>query len=99
MGLPVARLTDIAVGVCICHIHPIGQVGFIITASGSVRTNNLGNARITDIVLAACGHIGIIITGSSIAKVENLGQARVGDVTVGCFISSIVSGSPDTSCG
>jgi len=99
MGMPVVRLTDVAVGVCVCHLHPIAQVGFVITASGTVKTNNLGNARITDVVMASCGHIGVIVTGSNTVKIESLAQVRVSDQTAGCFISTIISGSPDTFCG
>ena len=96
MGLPAARISDIAVGVCYCHLYPIPQVGFIITGSGTVQINGLGAARLTDIVLAGCGHIGIIVTSSGTVVVEGLGQARLSDITVGCFVSAIATGSPDT---
>jgi uncharacterized Zn-binding protein involved in type VI secretion len=92
----VARLNDMSVGVCSCHKSPISTVGFVITTSPDVFANDLGIARIGDLILASCGHIGIIISGSSIVFSNSINVSRIGDSTVGCFVSTIVTGSPNT---
>lgn len=90
-----ARLTDIWTGVCCCHHDPDCEdmSGPIITASGNVFANNLGQARLTDTTEGWCGHPGFIITASHNAKTNNLGKARVGDLVEGCNIGIIVTGS------
>ncbi|MEM3827992.1 MAG: PAAR domain-containing protein [Conexivisphaerales archaeon] len=92
-----ARLTDIAMGICCCHppIPCIPMVGTIITASPNVSTNSLGQARLTDLVLGACGHIGLIVSGSPNVQVNNLALARVSDAVAGCLIMTIATGSPN----
>lgn len=78
-----ARLTDLAVGVCICHDSPMGMVGHIITGSPNVKINGLQSARLTDTVLGACGHTGTIVSASGNVIVNGLGDARIGDAVVG----------------
>jgi uncharacterized Zn-binding protein involved in type VI secretion len=91
----VARLNDMSTGVCSCHKDPISTVGFVITTSPDVFANSLGIARIGDIILASCGHIGIIVTGSSSVFANSINLSRIGDTTVGCFVSTIITGSSD----
>lgn len=91
-----ARLTDLFVGVCVCHSPPIGMSGTIVTGSGDTNTNGLAIARLTDIVLGHCGHVGAIVSASPNVNVNELGVARVGDSVVGCLIGTIVTGSGDT---
>lgn len=97
----VARLTDVFVGVCMCHppAPPIPMTGIIITRSDDVKTNELGNARKGDIVLGACGHIGLIVEGSDTVQVDSIGVARAGAAVVGCLIGTIVSGSDTVVAG
>lgn len=93
--IPVARLGDRTIGVCNCHDSPITVGGTIVTASIDEYTNDLGTARLTDIVLADCGHTGTIVTASELTYVNNLGVARIGDQTTGCYVATIITGSPD----
>jgi uncharacterized Zn-binding protein involved in type VI secretion len=69
------------------------MVGVIITASPNVTIDNLGQARVTDILIGGCGHVGIIVSGSPNVQVNNLSVARVGDPVVGCLIMTIATGS------
>ena len=103
MSLPNARLTDAFVGICCCHPPApcVPMSGIIVTSAVSHNVNNLGNARLTDIVLGGCGHAGIIITSSGVVQSENLHVARLSDaVGAGCIVSGIiVGGSGDVTCG
>lgn len=96
-----SRLGDIGVGICCCHSDPpcIPMVGPLITASTNTSINGLGAARLTDIVIGACGHPGVMITSSTTAKVNGLGAVRVGDFFTGCFTGTIVTGSPNQITG
>jgi len=91
-----ARLTDMTIGICCCHGGCIPMMGVIVTSSSNTITDNLLQARVTDLVLGLCGHIGLIVTGSGDVITNNLRTARVGDLTAGCLITTIVTGSPDT---
>ena len=93
----IARLTDIFAGVCVCHLAPIPMGGTIITASGDTNANQLGIARLTDIVLGYCGHIGMIVSASGDINVNDLGMARRGDAVAGCLIGAIVTGSENSN--
>lgn len=92
----VARMTDIFSGICVCHISPIPMGGTIVTASGDVNSNELGSARVGDIVVGYCGHTGLIVTSSGDVNINERGVARVGDLVVGCLVGTIVTGSGDT---
>lgn len=93
MATPEARLTDLFAGVCVCHPIPIPMTGVIITGSSNVNTNELSSARLTDIVLGACGHVGTIVGASGNVNINELGAARLGDPVAGCLVGTIVSGS------
>jgi len=93
------RVTDVGIGTCICHPIPIPMAGVIITGSLNCYSNSLPAARITDIVLAACGHIGVLITGSSTCKINGLSSSRITDIFIGCFNGVIITGSPNHFVG
>ena len=93
-----ARMTDLFSGVCINPLHG-PTMGIIITASEDVFNNNLGVARMTDIVQAFCGDIGFIITASSTVFVNGLQVAREGDMVGGAIQGIIITGSSDTDVG
>ena len=90
------RVNDIGVGICCCHSHPKcrGQVGIVITCSGTVYGDSRGIARVSDIVMAGCGHIGVLVSGSGTTFHDNLAEVRTGDQFVGCFTGIMVTGSP-----
>jgi len=93
-----ARFSDIWVGICL--VHPpspiIGMAGPIVTSSPNVKTNNLGQARLTDVVIGYCGHPGVIVSASGNTIVNNLGTARISDAVAGSVIGTIVTGSGNT---
>lgn len=91
-----ARLGDRTVGTCRVHPGTIG--GTIITASGDVKANSLGVARLGDTVLADCGHTAVIITAANIVKANSLGVARLSDLVQGAeYQGTIITCSPDVS--
>ncbi len=92
MSGALSRVGDIGVGVCVCHDHPKGMVGIIITGSTNVSTCHNMQSRIMDIVLGACGHPGIIVTSFSKCSVNNRGAAHVGAIFTGCFNGIIITG-------
>lgn len=95
--LGIARINDIAQGICYCHRRrPIATSGIIISGSGVCIVDGMGAARIGDIVLANCGHTGTIITGSGVAFADYIGLARISDSVSGCFVATIVTGSGTT---
>ena len=95
----VARIGDIAVGVCPCHPTPVGFVGVIASGSIDVITNGSGTARIGDIAVCSCGHATVVVSGSGSVKTNAIGTARIGDVVAACPIGVIASGSTDTLAG
>lgn len=101
MGLPLARLTDVGTGTCCCHSSPtcIPMTGTVITSSPNVFGNNLGAARISDVVLGECGHTGVLVQGSIDVLTNNLPTSRLTDYFTGCFFGIIVSASPDICIG
>ncbi|MDD4081796.1 MAG: hypothetical protein PHD05_00280 [Sphaerochaetaceae bacterium] len=91
-----ARVTDIFYGKCRKHSSIRNRVtGIIITGSHDVSSNNLGTARLSDIVISNCKHIGIIITCSPDVYVNNLGLARIYDLVYGHLKGMIITGSSD----
>jgi uncharacterized Zn-binding protein involved in type VI secretion len=97
--MKVARLGDIAFGICYCHIIPITVEGIIISASTDTYANSRGVARLGDIVFTSCGHFGTIITASTKTYANSRGIARLGDVTAGCFVGTIITASNDVDAG
>ena len=96
MAIAIARMTDMWIGVCVCHPIPVPMAGIIIFTSYDGSANNImGMARLFDITIGYCGHPGIIVTSSFVSTLDNFGIARRSDVVVGCNIGVIVGGSPD----
>lgn len=89
----IAKLGDIAIGVCYAHEHPIRVTGIICSGSPNVNCNNMNAARIGDVVIFNCGHSGTIVTGSGTVSANNLPLARIGDIVKGPMVATIVSGS------
>ena len=93
--IPVARLGDRTIGYCKCHKKIFK--GTIVSASSDHKVNNLGVARLGDMILSDCGHTAKIITASSLTITNNLGTARLGDKGEGaCYTCKIITASPDT---
>ena len=96
-----SRIGDIGVGICCCHSKPrcIPMVGPLVQGSPNHRTNSLPSSRLGDMIIGYCGHPGFMITSSSTARINGLGAVRVGDNFTGCFIGTLVQGSPNTIVG
>lgn len=100
MCLNVARMTDIAIGICCGHppIPCIPWIGVIISGSLNTYCNNLKVARVGDDVMGC--HRGKIVSGSAKTFVNNKQMARITDsVAVGPPRGIIISGSPNTFSG
>jgi len=87
-----STLTSIGVGICTGHLIPIPTAGVIITSSGDTKIDNLGSARVTDIILSFCGHVGVLVTGAGTVKTNSLSKVRIGSVFVGVFSGVIITG-------
>lgn len=99
MGLPVARMFDLGLGIDDCHSTPKEGTGFILQGAGNVITNGLPTARMLDIVMFPDGHTGIIIQGAGHTIANGLPVARMLDQFVGCFTGIIIQGSGNVLAG
>jgi len=93
MGLPVAIISSVGVGVCSCHKSPQSTSGTVIQGSGTVLANGMGVARIGDMIVANCGHTGTLIQGSGTVTAEGIGVSALTSMFVGCFTGNIISGA------
>jgi len=93
MSKPTAFLTSVGVGICVCHTIPIPMIGVVAVTSGDKSAENMGAARVGDIVIGACGHIGVLVAGSSNVTSDNRSQTTISSPFVGCFNGIIVSGA------
>lgn len=89
----VAKVGDIAVGVCSGHLIPIGVSGVIVKGESTVLTNGIPTAAVGDIVCFSCGHVGVIVSGTSITTMKGKKVAMIGSNVVGAMVATIVSGS------
>jgi len=91
-----ARVSDLWVGICCCHVTPpcIPMVGPIISGSVNTISSGLSQSRLTDMTIGLCGHPGFVISGSPNHTTNSLGSARVGDTVTGCNIGVIATGNP-----
>lgn len=99
MGQQVARIGDRTTGTCFCHVVPIGVGGTIVSGSPNVNANARPVARFGDTIVADCGHTATIITSSAVDYANSLGIARVGDQGTGCYVCTIITGSPNVYSG
>jgi len=90
---PVCRIGDIGMGVCSCHKNPQSIIGIIITGAPTVLANNIGKARIGDLMMCSCGHPATISIGNFTVLANNAAEARVGDMFTGCPIGTLSIGS------
>jgi len=98
----VARLGDIWSGQCYHPSHnpsPIPMSGPIITSSSDVLTNQIGTARLGDLVIGWCGHIGRIVSSSNTVLTNQIGTARLGDRTSNVEVGNIITSSSNVLAG
>jgi uncharacterized Zn-binding protein involved in type VI secretion len=100
----VARLDDIHSGICTHGLPccPHNVTGPIVSASGDVKINSKGVARLGDSVIHNCPHCGTgnISSASGTVKANDIQVARLGDaVTYPGGGGVIVSASEDVNAG
>lgn len=95
MPQPVARMTDIGIGVCFGHALPIPIVGTIVIGSPNTLANGLSQARLGDLVMCSCGHPATLILGSPTVLANGLPKSRMVDMFTGSPIGFIIIGSPN----
>ncbi len=95
------RTASLGVGQCCCHSKPtcIPANAPVITMSNDCFFEGAGAARISDIVRNGCGHIGVIVTGSGTVTVNGLPGSFIGARTVGCVLTTIITGAPSVDIG
>lgn len=96
MSIPIARVGDIATGICRAHKYPIPVTGIIANGSPSVTVDGLPLARVGDVVTFDCGHTGVIISGLNTGQVDGKVIAHIGSLVVGPMQAVIIKGSPTT---
>lgn len=92
-----ARVGDIWVGICCCHISPpcVPMAGFIVTGSPDITSTASAQSRLSDITIGGCGHPGTLIPPTSPTVLGNsLQKATLGTGVTGCNIGTVVTGSP-----
>jgi len=94
-----SRVGDIGIGVCPCHIVPVGYITVYATGASSVKTNGRTTTHITTIGISTCGHPTVALTGSSTVVAESQKVHRIGDMGVNCGPYISVGGSADTFSG
>jgi len=94
-----SRVGDIGVGVCPCHLVPVGYITAFVTGASSVKTNGRTTTIVSTIGVSTCGHPTIALTGSGTVFLEGHKVHRIGDVGVNCGPYISASGSGDTYSG
>lgn len=96
MPLPVCRIGDMGVGVCNDPTHPGRPItANIMIGSFNVTANNIGRARMGDLVMASCGHVATMAIGNPLVLVNNMPGCRMGDLFSGTPVGTIIIGSPN----
>lgn len=97
MTQPVCRMNDTGVGVCNGPGHPANKpiTATIVIASFNVKVNNMGRARLGDLVMASCGHVATMAIGNPLVLVNNMPGCRLGDLFSGPPVGTIIVGSPN----
>ena len=93
------RVGDIGVGVCPCHVVPVGYVTVFVTGCHNVNVDGRTECIISTIGVASCGHPTIALTGSGNTVSCKQGVHRIGDMGVNCGPYVAVSGSGNTVAG
>lgn len=92
----IARVGDVAVGMCTCSSPPYPDVGVITV--GDPMHIDMGSpvARLGDIVTFSCG-AGTIVTGTPMHTSAGPLVSRTGDAVTGCGNGTIISSSINLS--
>lgn len=99
MGVPAARLNDIAVGTCVSHPVPVSFTAVCVLGTATVKCDSLPRATLNSMWVASCGHTFVGVSGSTSVKLESKGAARLNDIILYSSPGTIVVGSPKTKTG
>lgn len=99
MGSPVSKVGDVGIGVCPCHLSPVGYNTVFISGASSVNTSGAATCNLTTIGIASCGHPTVVLSVSSTVTAEGTGVHRIGDVGENCGAYVTVSGSSNVTAG
>jgi len=100
MGLGAARIGDPTIGNCSKGGHSSDPYnGVIISGSGNVFSEGIGNAFITATVRSTCGDTGIIIGGSSTVFINGLGAATISSAFTGTYSGNVIGGAGSVFIG
>jgi len=99
MGVGVCKIGDIGMGVCPCHIVPVGYTTIFVSGAGTVNTNGANTCNLTTIGIASCGHPTIVLSQSATVNAEGTGVHRLGDTGQNCGGYVTVTGSGDVNAG
>lgn len=100
MSSGIAKIGDIAVGVCYAHESPVSFTAVIITGATTVIVNGAGAGVVGAIALSDCGHPVTLITGSLTVLSESGPTHRLGDIGVNAGgTSTTINGSSNVISG
>lgn len=94
-----ARIGDIGVGICPCHIFPVSYITTFVSGAVTGFTNGPNDAIVGTVGVSSCGHPTIAMTGSTTTLIEGMPAHRVGDMGANCGPYTVVTGSPNTIVG
>lgn len=98
--LPISRIGDTALGLCLYGGIPHPIVCTLVSSSVLTTADGLGIGRLGDLYTTTCpthNPIAVSISGSVITTDISLGVVRVGDIVTHAFgTAALVQGSPIT---
>ncbi len=93
----ISKVTDLAIGTCVCSPSPFPATGIVMNGSTQVMTGGLPAAQAgVSIVMFPCGTSVIVPTGVSFIS-GGLPLAKMGDTVVGCGNGVLMGTSTITS--
>ena len=99
MGVGIAKIGDVGIGVCPKHKSPkIYNVTFISGAS-TVMVNGVPACNLTTVGIATCGHPTTVISISGTVYANGAGVHRIGDAGMNYGTYTVVSGSGNVNSG
>lgn len=99
MGSSVCKVGDIGMGVCPCHLSPVGYTTTFVTGAATVNTNGANTCNLATIGVSSCGHATVVLTVSSTVNAEGTGVHRVGDSGANCGGYTAITGSDNVNSG
>jgi uncharacterized Zn-binding protein involved in type VI secretion len=99
MGVGIARVGDMGLGICPKHKSPkIYNVTFV-SGAATVNTNGLSTTNLTTIGVATCAHPTVVISVSATVSAEGTGVHRLGDSGINYGSYTVISSSGNVNSG